>query len=326
MDKALVSILINAHNSERYIGEAIDSALAQTWPNFEIVIVEDASTDRTAEIIKSYNDPRIRYFHNDHNQGIVGSRNQLLKEAKGEFFTWLDADDIYLPDRVQAEVEFLEAHPEFAGVYSNILYFFDGPLDSARGRAPVKFYRHIYEHWSGDIFGELLKKMFITNSAFMMRRSAYEKLGGFNPATGMVEDWEYFLRMAHNGMQIGFLDKDLIKYRLRFDSHTNFARQVDVKKSQVKIFENLKQQMTPDEREKWHIDYWIDQRKSNLIFTLLAAGKSTEAKEIFAEIKRNMSFKRHLAFSVLQYCPAAILRTGIEYAWNRRKKHLFVPA
>ena len=314
----LVSILINAYNSERYIGEAIDSALAQTWPNFEIVVVDDASTDRTAEIIKSYADPRIRYIYSGRNQGIVGSRNHLLREAKGDFLTWLDADDIFLPDRVKAEVEFLQAHPDYAGVYSDILYFFDGQ--------PDQFYRHIYEHWSGDVFGRLLEKMFITNSAFMMRRSVYGQLGGFNEATGMVEDWEYFLRMAHAGMKIGFLNKDLIKYRLRSDSHTNFTRQVDVKDSQVKIFENLKRHMPADEQRRWRIDYWIAQRKSNLIFTLLAVGRRGEAKRIFSEARPFMSAKRQAAFAVLQFCPAAILRRGIEYAWNRRKKNLFKPA
>jgi glycosyltransferase involved in cell wall biosynthesis len=302
---------------EPYIKEAIDSALAQTWQNFELIVADDASTDRTGEIIKSYADPRIKYLFYGHNRGIVGSRNHLLREAKGEFLTWLDADDVYLPDKVKGEVEFLLAHPEYASVYCKMLYFFDG--------APDKFYRHVYEHYSGDIFGELLEKMFITNTAFMFRRSVYDALGGFNPATGMVEDWEYFLRMAHHGMQFGYLDVDLVKYRLRWNSNTNFARQVEIKRSQVKIFENLKERMTPEERERWNVDRWVAKRKENLAIALFSAGRKKEAMAICAEIKNRMSFKRKIMIFAMAIVPSTVLAFFIERAWNWRKRHLFVP-
>src|SRR5258708_728209 len=204
--KPLVSILIAAYNAERYIKDAIDSALAQTYENFEVIVVDDGSRDKTGEIVKSYHDPRLRYIYQE-NRGIVGVRNRLFSEAKGEFWTYLDHDDIYLPDKVKAEAEFLLAHPEDAAVYCGMRYFFDGE--------PDKFYQHIFTHYSGNVFEQLLDKMLITNTAFMMRRSVFDKLGGYNAATGRVDDWEYFLRMSYAGYRIAFLDKE------RSEEHTS---------------------------------------------------------------------------------------------------------
>ena len=313
----LVSILINAYNVEPYIKEAIDSALAQTWQNFELIITDDASMDRTGEIIRSYNDPRIKYLASGHNSGIIGSRNTLLNAAKGDFLTWLDADDIYLPDKVKDEAEFLVAHMEYAAVYCRMLYFFDG--------APNVFYRHVYEHYSGDVLKELLEKMFITNTGFMMRRNVVDTLGVFNLETGMVEDWEYFLRMAHHGMQFWYLDIDLVKYRLRWNSSTNFARQVDIKQSQVKIFENLKRHMTPEEREQWRIDYWIAKRKENFAVTLLSNGEKQKARMVYLEARPYIGMKKRFIISALMFVPASWLRFFIEKAWNLRKRRLFIP-
>src|SRR3989338_9907094 len=110
MQGKLVSILISTYNAEKYIEEAIESALAQTYKNIEIVIIDAGSKDRTAQIVKSFEDKRIRYIKHDF-EPIHSTRNALFKEAKGELLTFLDSDDIYLPRKVEAEVNFLENHP-----------------------------------------------------------------------------------------------------------------------------------------------------------------------------------------------------------------------
>src|SRR6185312_5827737 len=235
MDNPLVSILVNAYNAEAYLKEALDSALAQTYKNFEVVILDHQSTDQTPEIAKDYaaKDARVRHVRPEKRLGIKEGRNELLRQARGDYFTYLDSDDIYMPEKVEEEVSFLELHKDCAAVYCNILYFFDG--------APDKLYRHSYIFYSGpDVFPHLLEKMFITNTAMMMRRGVYDKLGGYNPELGMVEDWEYFLRMAYDGYQIAFLDKDLVRYRLRWDNNTNFARQLVIQESAVNIFKDFK--------------------------------------------------------------------------------------
>jgi len=134
MPQPLVSILITTFNSERYIRESLDSALTQTYANFEVVVVDGGSTDATRDIISKYTDSRVRPIFSEKRLGIKEGRNLLFKEARGAFLTFLDSDDIYLPEKVSEEAAFLEVHPDYAAVYCDIRYFYDG--------APEKFYKH----------------------------------------------------------------------------------------------------------------------------------------------------------------------------------------
>ena len=317
-EKPLVSVLIGSYNAERYIVAAVDSALAQTYANIEIIIIDDASTDKTRDLLEKYHDPRIRYLVHEKNRGITGTRNHLFQEAKGAFFAYLDCDDLYLPDHVAVEVAYLEAHPRCALVYSRLLYFFDGNQD--------KHYRHRNTLYSGDdVFPALLEKMFITNTSIMFRREIYDQLGGYRTETGIVEDWEYFLRMTHAGFRIEYLDEDLSLFRLRWDSNTNFSRQVEIKDSQVKIFEDLKTRLTEQERRKYAIDYWIGKRKENLVVALLSDGKKVEARRVYQEIYPSVSLKKRIVIFFLNLAPVWFLRFAIEQGWNWKKRNTFVP-
>jgi glycosyltransferase involved in cell wall biosynthesis len=314
-----VSILITTFNSEKYIRESLDSALAQTYPNFEVVVVDGGSTDATREIVAGYKDSRVRPIFSEKRLGIKEGRNVLFKEARGEFLTFLDSDDIYLPEKVAEEAAFLAAHPDYAAVYCDIRYFFDG--------APGKFYRHRYTFHSGDIFKELLHHMFITNTAVMFRRSVYDALGGYDETLGMVEDWEYFLRMAHAGHNIGFLPKPLVYYRLRWDNNTNFRNQVPIQESAVKIFENLSVRMSPEEREQYGMEAILGRRRLRLAVAYFAAGKKREACALLQSVRGGFSLR--LAAWVLcamgYVVPTTLTRFFVERAWNVKKKNLFVP-
>ena len=109
-DKLLISVIMAAYNSERFIGEAIASVIHQTYENWELIIVDDCSTDNTATEIKKYTDKRIIYLKNDENKGAAYSRNRAINAANGEFLAILDADDYALPLRFATQVEFLNAH------------------------------------------------------------------------------------------------------------------------------------------------------------------------------------------------------------------------
>lgn len=313
----LVSVMIPAYNADRYIKEAVDSVLMQDYSNFEVIIIDDGSTDRTWEIITSYADPRVRTIRQE-NSGITPTRNRMFGEARGEYFTLLDSDDIYMQGRISREVAFLEAHQEYAMVYCSLKYFFDG--------TPDKYYRHRFALYSGeDVFPALLKQQFITNTSIMFRREAYDRLGGYDPATGMVEDWEYFLRMLRNGYRIAHLDEDLVRYRLRWDSNTNFARQVTLKDSQVKIFEKLRSHMTEEEIKKWNIDHWLADRKKNYAIAFLSNGEKRKAWRVYQEIKHDIGFRNRAMIVTMMMVPSPMLRFAIEKAWNMRKRRLFIP-
>jgi glycosyltransferase involved in cell wall biosynthesis len=217
--------------------------------------------------VNGYHDPRIRCVHENH-VGILAGRNRLLREAKGEFLTWLDADDAYLPDKVKKEAEFLMANPGDAAVYCDTLYFF---TEEPRAR-----YRHAQNHYHGKIFNQLLDRIFINNTAFMMRRSVVEELGYFNPATGIIEDWEYFLRMARHGMSFGYIQEPLVLCELRRDSHSRFETKPIEKESVVAIFENLASSMSDAERKRYDMDRRIRGKYRDVGLAYLGAGRKTD--------------------------------------------------
>lgn len=104
----LVSIIMPSYNTERYIGASIQSVLNQTYKEWELIIVDDCSTDRTDEIVASFSDPRIRYLKNEKNSGAAVSRNRALREAKGRWIAFLDSDDLWFPDKLERQIHFME--------------------------------------------------------------------------------------------------------------------------------------------------------------------------------------------------------------------------
>jgi glycosyltransferase involved in cell wall biosynthesis len=312
----LVSILISSFNSEKYIKEAVDSALAQTYPNLEVVVIDAASTDRTPEIMKTYSDPRVRFLEHGY-EPIVKTRNELIKAAKGDYLTFLDSDDIYLPDRVAREADFLEKNAEYGAVYCDLRYFFDGH--------PEKLYRHQYYFPSGDLLSELLPRMFITNTTFMFRRSILEKVPGYDESLGLVEDWDFFLKLSHAGVRIAFLPEDLVRYRLRWDSHTNFAKQAAIQQSAVNIFEGLNGRMSEEERKKYDMPRWRAERKSRLAIALFSQGRKQDALREIKGAYHLSPRMLYLLIAGLVAFPAALLRFVIERAWQIKKKNLFIP-
>lgn len=104
----LVSIIMPSYNTAAYIKQSIESVLKQSYTNWELIIVDDCSPDNTDEVIKSINDVRVKYFKNDKNSGAAVSRNRALREAKGKWIAFLDSDDIWMPDKLEKQISFME--------------------------------------------------------------------------------------------------------------------------------------------------------------------------------------------------------------------------
>lgn len=120
----LISVILPAYNAERFLEEAIDSILAQTYKNFELIVLNDGSTDRTEEIILSYNDPRIRYIKNESNLKLIKTLNKGIDLARGKYIARMDADDISLPTRFEKEIDFMETHPDIGACSSKVIHLF----------------------------------------------------------------------------------------------------------------------------------------------------------------------------------------------------------
>lgn len=251
----LVSILIPAYNVERYIERSLKSALNQTYKNIEVVIVDDGSTDGTADVVRKYlPDARVKYVYQK-NKGLSGARNTAMKNASGEYFAMLDADDVFLPEKIECQVEYLEAHKDCDICYSDLWLFYENDFDQLVGTT--------YKFYSGtDVFPQLLKRSFINTLTVVLRRSVVDRFGYLDERYRYAEDLEYFLRLSYLGAKFCFLSKKLAKFCIRQVGQHQSGIEGDLKNklSTLQIYEELSQKMTKEERRKYdmkrHIGFW----------------------------------------------------------------------
>jgi glycosyltransferase involved in cell wall biosynthesis len=200
--KPLVSIIIPLFNGEKYIEETLKSALNQTYSEIEIIVVNDGSTDRGAEIVKRY--PVT--FIQQKNKGISGARNLGINAAKGDFIALLDQDDLFKPDKIELEVKFLNDHPEYCMVYTPEERFGSGELVNRISK------HHVGRTVEGNLFIDLYRRNYITPSSTLIRRSILDITGFFDESLAVCEEHDLFIRIAYNGM-IGFIGQPLVEYR-----------------------------------------------------------------------------------------------------------------
>lgn len=203
-----VTVVIASYNYEKYIGEAIESVLAQTYDNWELVIVDDASPDSSADIIRQYQQQypdRIRFTALDENRGVGYVANLCYDMARGEFIAHLGSDDRMLPERLAKQVAYFDAHPE-TGVVCSDVHVIDG--EGQRVNTLTLFSRPIT-----DLRKQLLEGNFINSPSAMLKKEVFETVGKLNPALLYVQDYEHWLRVLEQ-YDIVRLDEQLTEYRI----------------------------------------------------------------------------------------------------------------
>ena len=181
----LVSIVVTCFNQAHYVREAIESVLAQTYPNFELIVIDDGSGDNTAEEAARY--PGVRYVR-QHNQGLAAARNKGIAESRGDYLVFLDSDDRLMTSALETGLRQLAQHPECAFVAGgHRMIGFDGAV--------------LWEHTVGpeedDLYRSLLRRNFIAmHAAVMYQRFVLEAIGGFDPRPRSTEDYDLYLRIA----------------------------------------------------------------------------------------------------------------------------------
>jgi glycosyltransferase involved in cell wall biosynthesis len=201
-------------NAQRYVAEAVESILKQTFGDFEFLILDDGSTDGSLDLLRRFSDrdTRIRLTRRP-NRGLVASLNELIDQAKGEFIARMDADDISLPDRFQQQISYLHAHPEYVLVGSRVLLI-DPDGD------PLCDWCTIEDHEAIDAFNlEGKRGTLISHPVVMMRRSALVAVGKYRNFS-MMEDFDLFLRLAEYGRLTNLPDV-LLKYRMHPNNISN---------------------------------------------------------------------------------------------------------
>lgn len=271
-EKQLVSIIIPSYNAAGYIKEAVDSALAQTYENIEIIVVDDGSTDNTKEILAPYIKKRqIKYFYQK-NQGLSAARNVAIKNSKGEYIALLDADDIFLPAKIEKQISYLENNHQCDVCYCGLYHFFDG--------VPDKLLKLDYRYYSGvDVLPQLLERHFIAPLAAVLRRSVFDRFGYFDENLKRSEDLEFWLRLAYGGVQICFFPEILAKLRIRTKNNLqSFDSQPEVKLTNLKVIERLNQKMTLVERRRYKMNFHLMRYRFKTAVAYLLTGNKSEAR------------------------------------------------
>ena len=277
-----VSVLIPTHNRAQYVCGAIDSVLAQTYQNVEIIVVDDGSTDGTGKIIE-HNRDRIVYVYQD-NQGVSAALNLGIEESSGEYLAGLGDDDIWLPDKLEVQMAFLEANPEFGMVHADMLILDVGSDDPKPKKRMLS--RPIP---SGHILPELIVKNVIMGSTVLIRRSCLDEVGLFDQGLRSSEDYHMWLRIARQ-FPIAYLDRPLAICRLHTSSLTH--DRVNQHKWHLKALKKMLR-LNPaviDEVGRDIVHFAVAFKTAYMCFD---QGSHKEARRYFAKALRLRSFHWH---------------------------------
>lgn len=220
-----VSVIMGIYNCAPYLQEALDSLYAQTFQDFEIILCEDGSSDNTFEIAQenANNHSNIRLLRNESNLGLNATLNNCLAVAKGKYIARMDGDDISLPTRLQTEVDFLDAYPEFQIVTTPMKYFDEGGVfkEGRGGREPK--------------LTDFPKSSPFCHAPCMVRKEAYDAVGGYSVADNLLreEDYHLWIKMYVKGFRGYTLEEPL--YMMRDDRNAAKRRSFKVRKNEAYV-------------------------------------------------------------------------------------------
>ncbi|MCE3259890.1 MAG: glycosyltransferase [Bacteroidetes bacterium] len=269
-----ISVILPVYNAEKYIAEAITSILSQTFSNFELIVVNDGSNDRSEEIILSFKDDRIVYLRQK-NAGLAATLNKGISLANGEYIARQDNDDISLPERLEKQLNFLEEHKEVSllGTWAEII--------DEQGRSTGRFHRH---HASDSYlkFFLLFDNPFV-HSSVMFRKESVKQIGAYNVSPELFEDYNLWSRLARVS-RVANLQLPLLKYR---EVNTGMSRTASDYKEKVKrqSSENIRYYLPEIKEEDLKAFTSVDQ--------VLAQHKSSKAA---SEYFQNILIKLQSAF------------------------------
>lgn len=215
---ALISIIIPCYNQGQFLADAIQSALIQSYPHKEIIVVNDGSTDNTADVARSF--AHAVHYIEQPNQGISGARNAGIRYCKGEYVSFLDSDDVYLEDTLATTVSYLENHPHIFLVCGDALLLRNGTVLGLKSSISGRPRNHRNFRWE-------TAEYYATPSTVTVRRLCFERTGLFAESlTRGAEDWHMWVRMSRH-FDMSYIDKPLIYYRLHEKNITGDKERID---------------------------------------------------------------------------------------------------
>ena len=280
-----VSVIMRTYNRGYCIGEALESVIRQTYRNFEIVIVDDGSTDNTREIVSCFQDEKILYIRHDHNRGVSVAGNTGIKAATGEAIAHLDSDDVWKPEVLSSLVDFLNRHPEAGAVFCGVRIIRDAKpptsIASMMNAFPKLLASHSQSHSEDIVFSSremylcLLEEVPIKPSAALIRRSVLDHVGGYNKSLVSGEDWELYLRIS-KFYRFGYINRELTTMRVLSDSTlSKFLEQDKICLQQLAIME--KKTLQWDREAMQVVNCGISRHCKDLGWIYLQSGRQMKA-------------------------------------------------
>jgi len=233
-----VTVLMPVYNGEKYIREAIESILRQTFTDFEFLIVNDGSTDKSIEIIQSYNDSRIKLVNNERNLGLIATLNKGLDLARGKYIARMDCDDISLPERLKKQVEFMNTHPEVGACGTRVKTIGDKVcIRECRVDHDLMRCRLIFEP-------------VIAHPSVILRKSLIDKFSlRYDPRFIKAEDYEFWVRCSDN-FSLTNINQTLLLYRLNPEQTGRMYTEIQKKTSnEIRLMQIKKLGVNPSKEE-----------------------------------------------------------------------------
>ena len=237
MREPLISVVMPTYNQAGFIREAIESVLNQSYTNLELIIINNYSTDRTEKIIESFKDVRIRYLKFKNDGVIAASRNRGIQESVGGYIAFIDSDDVWLANKLENQIEYLESNKELGMVYS---------AQSILGtQSSIDISRYIYNKdlEKYDTAMAILNKNLISCSSVVVKKDIFSNIGYFDEDRDLVgaEDCDLWVRIAMK-YKIGFLGKVLSKYRIHADAISQQGRSAKQKLRDIRLIRKYHKQ------------------------------------------------------------------------------------
>ena len=216
MPGPLVSVVIPAHNGEAYLAQAIESVLAQTWPHTELLVVDDGSTDSSAEIAAGYDGVTLI---RQENRGVAAARNRGAAEAEGELLSFLDQDDLFRPEKIERQLRTLEEQPEAGICACQVKIFVEPGLPRPPWLPPNLVDSESHALWTGTL---------------LVKREAFERIGPYEESYRWANDLDWLVRARESGIPIAMLPEPLFEYRVH--DHNESRMRAPVQKEALAAF------------------------------------------------------------------------------------------
>ena len=310
-----VSVIIPSYNCGHFLRETLNSVVAQTFKDFETILIDDGSTDNTKEVIEPYRD-RITYVQGP-NKGAAAARNNGLKIASGELIAFLDADDLWDCEKLSAQVALMNSHPEIGVCYTNFQCF-GAPSSTTgfeeRGGALLRYGREKIGKAEYVLTSTCLLTDFLSIQAFpkpsmlMVRQSCFEQVGYFDESLSICEDTQMCLRLAKY-FKFAYVDCPLVERRVRTDTLASAADDRRYASVHIQMFENLENWIPLSSRERSITNALLSSYLFAAGYTDFAHDQLDSSRRYLrSSLRAHFSFKGFLYFA-MTYLPTHWIRT-----------------